>query len=217
MAWPQSYGRPYDCGHAMSPYTPQFIVYNVFYNVNKTETSPVGAMPKLKKLKKFRKYGQNVMKNSQKNPKYRKRVHCMRRMYTFMQTHEKYLVCKDYCVAQHEDSMCTVPNCKYHILLIAEKDNNKLMQNWTVFVFLRHVASHGHSKFWSPQFGQTQAFVPCLSDYQITLPLFESSLYCIQKLLGILIISKTYVLLVCLPIARKLSVAYFLNVGQSQG
>ena len=52
-----------------------------------------------------------------------------------MQTHEKYLVSKDYCVAQHEDSMCTVPNCKYHILLIAEKDKNDLMQKLDTFCF----------------------------------------------------------------------------------
>ena len=43
-------------------------------------------------------------------------------------TYEKYIVSKDYCVALHEDSKCTVPNCKYHILLIAEKDKSDLMQ-----------------------------------------------------------------------------------------
>ena len=50
-------------------------------------------------------------------------------------TYEKYLVSKDYYVAQHEDSMCTVPNWKYHILLIAEKDNNDLMQKLDSFSF----------------------------------------------------------------------------------
>ena len=50
-------------------------------------------------------------------------------------TYEKYLVSKDYCVAQHEDSMCTVPNCKYHILLIAEKDINVLMEKLDTFCF----------------------------------------------------------------------------------
>ena len=50
-------------------------------------------------------------------------------------TYEKYLVSKDYCVAQHEDSMCTVPNCKYHILLIAGKDENDLMQKLDTFCF----------------------------------------------------------------------------------
>ena len=37
--------------------------------------------------------------------------------------------------AQHEDSMCTVPNCKYHILLIEEKDKNDLMQKLDTFCF----------------------------------------------------------------------------------
>ena len=50
-------------------------------------------------------------------------------------TYEKYLVSKDYCVAQHEDSICTVPNCKCHILLIAEKDKNDLMQKLDTFCF----------------------------------------------------------------------------------
>ena len=51
-------------------------------------------------------------------------------------TYEKYLVSKGYCAAQHdEDSMCTVPNCKHHILLIAEKDNDNLMQKLDTFCF----------------------------------------------------------------------------------
>ena len=54
-------------------------------------------------------------------------------------TFEKYLVCKDFCVAQHEDSMCTVPNCKFHILLIEEKDNNDLMQKVGTFCFTYHL------------------------------------------------------------------------------
>ena len=31
--------------------------------------------------------------------------------------------------------MCTAPNCKYHILLIAVKDNNDLMQKLDTFSF----------------------------------------------------------------------------------
>ena len=50
-------------------------------------------------------------------------------------TCEKYLVSKDYCVAQYEESMCTVPNCKYHILLIAEMNKNDLMQKLDTFCF----------------------------------------------------------------------------------
>ena len=50
-------------------------------------------------------------------------------------TYEKYFVSKDYCVAQHNDSMCSVPNCKYHILLIAEKDINVLIEKLDTFGF----------------------------------------------------------------------------------
>ena len=60
-------------------------------------------------------------------------------------TYEKYLVSKDYCVAQHEDSMCTVPNCKYHILLIAEKDKNDLMQKLDTFCFLYQLVDCLHT------------------------------------------------------------------------
>ena len=32
-------------------------------------------------------------------------------------TYEKFIVCKDYCIAHHDDKMCFLPSCKYHILL----------------------------------------------------------------------------------------------------
>ena len=32
-------------------------------------------------------------------------------------TYEKYIVCKDYCIAHHNDRTCFLPSCKYHILL----------------------------------------------------------------------------------------------------
>ena len=33
-------------------------------------------------------------------------------------TYEKYIVCKDYCNAQHDNKMCFLLSCKYHILLL---------------------------------------------------------------------------------------------------
>ena len=33
-------------------------------------------------------------------------------------TYEKYIVCKDYCLAHHDDKTCFLPSCKYHILLL---------------------------------------------------------------------------------------------------
>ena len=62
-------------------------------------------------------------------------VYSAKSLHICANTYEKYLVSKVYCVAQHEDSMCTVPNCKYHILLIAEKDNNDLLQKLDTFCF----------------------------------------------------------------------------------
>ena len=32
--------------------------------------------------------------------------------------YEKYIVCKDYCIAHHNDKRCFLPSCKYHILLL---------------------------------------------------------------------------------------------------
>ena len=32
-------------------------------------------------------------------------------------TYEKFIVCKDYCIAHHDNKMCFLPSCKYHILL----------------------------------------------------------------------------------------------------
>ena len=32
-------------------------------------------------------------------------------------TDENFIVCKDYCIAHHDDKTCFLPSCKYHILL----------------------------------------------------------------------------------------------------
>ena len=32
-------------------------------------------------------------------------------------TYEKYIVCKAYCIAHHDDKTCSLPSCKYHMLL----------------------------------------------------------------------------------------------------
>ena len=32
-------------------------------------------------------------------------------------TYEEYIVCKDYCIAHHNDKTCFLPACKYHIVL----------------------------------------------------------------------------------------------------
>ena len=33
-------------------------------------------------------------------------------------TYEKYIVCKDYCIAQHNEKTSFLPACKYHIVLL---------------------------------------------------------------------------------------------------
>ena len=33
-------------------------------------------------------------------------------------TYEKFIVSKDYCIVRHDDNMCFLPKCRYHILLI---------------------------------------------------------------------------------------------------
>ena len=33
-------------------------------------------------------------------------------------TYEKYIVCRDYCIAHHNEKTCFVPACKYHIVVL---------------------------------------------------------------------------------------------------
>ena len=48
-------------------------------------------------------------------------------------THEKYIVCKEYCIARHDDKMCFLPNCRYHIILIG--NIKELLQKLDAFSF----------------------------------------------------------------------------------
>ena len=41
--------------------------------------------------------------------------------------YEKFLVCRDYCVASNDSAFCFLKNCKFHLLLIADKDLNDLL------------------------------------------------------------------------------------------
>ena len=46
-------------------------------------------------------------------------------------TYKEFIVSKEYCVARHDDKMCFLPNCRYHIIL---KGNNKeLLQKLDAF------------------------------------------------------------------------------------
>ena len=48
-------------------------------------------------------------------------------------TYEKYIVCKEYCTARHNDRMCLLPNCRYHIILIG--NIKELLQKLNGFCF----------------------------------------------------------------------------------
>ena len=48
-------------------------------------------------------------------------------------TYEKYIVCKDYCVAHHDDDTCFLSSCKYHILLHGNVE--ELLQKLDSFCF----------------------------------------------------------------------------------
>ena len=48
-------------------------------------------------------------------------------------TYEKYIVSEEYCIAGHDDKMCFLPNCRYHIILIG--NIKELLQKLDAFCF----------------------------------------------------------------------------------
>ena len=48
-------------------------------------------------------------------------------------TYEKYIVSKEYRIAGHDDKMCFLPNCRYHIILIG--NIKELLQKLDAFCF----------------------------------------------------------------------------------
>ena len=55
-------------------------------------------------------------------------------------TFEKYIVSKEYCTARHDDKMCFLPNCTYHIIQIG--NIKELLQKLDAFCFnYQHVES----------------------------------------------------------------------------
>ena len=59
-------------------------------------------------------------------------------------TYEKFIVNKEYCIARHDDKMCFLPNCRYHIILIGNIKEllQKLDANtWTVCIHFSTTAS----------------------------------------------------------------------------
>ena len=55
-------------------------------------------------------------------------------------TYEKYIVCKDYLIAHHNEKKCFLPGCKYHIVLLG--NNQELLKKVDTFCFFyQHVDS----------------------------------------------------------------------------
>ena len=64
-------------------------------------------------------------------------------------TFERYIVCKDYCIAHHDDKTCFLPSCKYHIILLGNFEEllKKLIHfasptnTWTVCIHYSSIDS----------------------------------------------------------------------------
>ena len=48
-------------------------------------------------------------------------------------TYENYIVSKEHCIAGHDDKVCFLPNCRYHIILIGNK--KELLQKLEALCF----------------------------------------------------------------------------------
>ena len=65
--------------------------------------------------------------------------HSKNSLFISANTYEKFLVSKEYCIARHNDKMCFLPNCRYHIILIG--NIKELLQKLDAFSFnYQHVA-----------------------------------------------------------------------------
>ena len=51
-------------------------------------------------------------------------------------TYEKFIVSKEYCIARHDDKVCFLPNCRYHIILMG--NIKELLQKLDAFCFNYH-------------------------------------------------------------------------------
>ena len=48
-------------------------------------------------------------------------------------TYEKYIVCKEYCIAHHNEKTCFLPTCKFHIALLGNVQ--ELLKKLDTFCF----------------------------------------------------------------------------------
>ena len=54
-------------------------------------------------------------------------------LFVFAKTYEKNIVCKDYCIAHHDNKTCFLPACKYHIILLGNVE--ELLKKLDTFCF----------------------------------------------------------------------------------
>ena len=54
-------------------------------------------------------------------------------LFSSANTYEKYNVSKEYCIARHDDKICFLPKCRYHIILIG--NIKELLQKLGAFCF----------------------------------------------------------------------------------
>ena len=54
-------------------------------------------------------------------------------LFIFATTYEKYIVCKDYCTAHHNEKACFLPSCKYHVILLGNVQ--ELLKKLDTFCF----------------------------------------------------------------------------------
>ena len=56
-----------------------------------------------------------------------------KRLFVSAKTYENYLLSKEHCIAHHDDNMCFLINCRYHIILI--EDIEELLQKLDALCF----------------------------------------------------------------------------------
>ena len=54
-------------------------------------------------------------------------------LFIYASTYEKYINCKDYCIAHHHDKTCFLGTCKYHIILLGNVE--ELLKKLDTFCF----------------------------------------------------------------------------------
>ena len=48
-------------------------------------------------------------------------------------SYEKFIVCKEYCIAHHNEKTCFLPSCKYHVILLGNVE--ELLKKLDTFCF----------------------------------------------------------------------------------